>query len=164
MSAPMAEILLMRHAKSEHPSGLADRHRPLSRRGARSAVAIGNAIAGFDAAPDLILTSPARRAVDTATLTRDGGGWSSPIVNVEDLYGAGVTTVLDTLATHMPSGRVLAVGHEPTWSATVSAIIGGGAINMVTAAVACIESAVPATSGSGYLRWMLHPRLFTDAS
>ena len=61
----MAEILLMRHAKSSYPSGVADRDRPLSARGERSAAAIGEAITRFEAIPDLILTSPARRAADT---------------------------------------------------------------------------------------------------
>lgn len=161
-SPSMAEILLLRHAKSDHPSGEADRDRPLTSRGERSARAIGRAISGFGATPDLILTSPARRAADTAALARDGGGWSAPIITVENFYGTGVTAVLDALADHTTAGRIVAVGHEPTWSATVSALIGGGAIHMVTAAVACVETALPATPGSGWLRWMLHPRLFTD--
>lgn len=158
----MAEILLMRHAKSDHPAGMRDRDRPLTPRGERSATAIGRAIAGFGATPDLILTSPARRAGDTAALARDGGGWSAPILPIEDLYGTGILTVLRALAEH-PERRILAVGHEPTWSATVSTIVGGGAIHMVTAAVACVETHLPASPGSGWLRWMLHPRLFTDA-
>ena len=158
----MAEILLLRHAKSDHPAGMTDRARPLTGRGQRSAHAIGRAISDFGATPDLILTSPARRAADTAALARDGGGWSAPIITVEDFYGTGVTTVLTALADQTSVDRILAVGHEPTWSATVSALIGGGAVHMVTAAVACVETVLPAAPGSGWLRWMLHPRLFTD--
>ena len=56
-------------------------------------------------------------------------------------------------------GRVLVVGHEPTWSMTVETLIGGGAIAMVTAAVACVETAAGPVPGTGMLRWMLHPRL-----
>lgn len=159
----MGEILLMRHAKSDHPFGMADRDRPLTKRGERSALAVGRAIASFNAVPDLILTSPARRAADTAMLARDGGGWSAPIVTVDKFYGTGVASVLEGLAPHTAAGRILAVGHEPTWSATVGAIIGGGAIHMVTAAIACIESPLPPAPGSGWLRWMLHPRLLLAA-
>jgi phosphohistidine phosphatase len=155
----MSEIMLMRHAKSDHPTGVIDRDRPLSGRGERSAIAIGRAIAGFGAAPDIILTSPARRAAHTAMLTRDGGDWSVPLLESEELYGSGVGGVLDLLAEHATARRILIVGHEPTWSATVSTLIGGGSIHMVTAAVACIETDLPATPGSGWLRWMLHPRL-----
>ena len=158
----MAEILLLRHAKSDHPPGMTDRSRPLTGRGERSAYALGRAISEFGATPDLILTSPARRAADTASLARDGGGWSASIIAVEDFYGTGVTTVFEALSDHTAADRILAVGHEPTWSATVSALIGGGAVHMVTAAVACVETVLPASPGSGWLRWMLHPRLFTD--
>ena len=158
----MGEILLMRHAKSDHPPGVSDHDRPLTKRGRESAHAVGQTIEDFGAAPDLILTSPARRAFDTAELARAGGGWSSPIVTVEDFYGAGVMTVLGSLADHFATGRILAVGHEPTWSAVVATIIGGGTINMVTAAVACVELEMLPSPGVGWLRWMLHPRLLTD--
>lgn len=159
----MSEIMLMRHAKSDHPPGMIDRDRPLSGRGKRSAIAIGRAIAEFGAEPEIIITSPARRAADTAALAQEGGGWSVPILDIEELYGSGVGGVLDVLAGHATSNRILIVGHEPTWSATVSTIIGGGSIHMVTAAVACIDTDLPAAPGSGWLRWMLHPRLLTTS-
>ncbi len=160
----MAVILLMRHAKSKHPAGIADRDRPLSPRGERAAAAMGGAISGFGVSPDVILTSPARRAADTAQLAAAGGGWDAAILEVEALYGGGVTAVFQALADHPSAHRILAVGHEPTWSQTVSAFIGGGAIQMVTAAVACIETPREVAPGSGSLRWMLHPRLLADGT
>jgi phosphohistidine phosphatase len=147
----------MRHAKSEHPPGVPDRDRPLSDRGHRSALAVGRAITDYGAAPSAILTSPAVRARTTAELARSGGGWTAPIEVVDGLYGGGVRTVLDALATG--HGRVLVVGHEPTWSMTVETLIGGGSIAMVTAAVACVETSGRPEPGSGMLRWMIHPRL-----
>lgn len=153
----MPEYLLMRHAKSDHPPGMSDRDRPLSRRGERSAIAVGEAITGFGAIPDTILASPARRALTTAELARDGGGWSTGITVIDDLYGGGVRSLISSLAA--APGRVLAVGHEPTWSMAVEALIGGGTVQMVTAAVACIEFDAEPSPGSGWLRWMIHPRL-----
>lgn len=159
----MAEILLMRHAKSGYPAGVPDRDRPLSGRGERSAAAIGSAISTFGAQPDRVLTSPARRARATADLAHAAGDWACQIDIVEDLYGGGVRDVVAAIngAGH---DRVLLVGHEPTWSAAASLLIGGGTLHMVTATVACIESSLPAGSGSGWLRWMLHPRLLLDAT
>lgn len=151
----------MRHAKSEHPAGTADRDRPLSPRGRRSAAAVGNAITCLGSHPEEILTSPARRARDTAELAAAAGGWKAPIIEVESLYGAGVGGVLQTLA-NRSSSRMLAVGHEPTWSETVATLIGGGSVRMVTAAVVCIETPRPVAAGAGALRWMLHPRLLPD--
>lgn len=148
----------MRHAKSDHPPGVADRQRPLSGRGERSARAMGRTLAGFGAEPAVILTSPAVRAAVTASLLIESAGWPTPVEVVDDLYGAGVDEVLDCLARY-EVGRVLAVGHEPTWSATVSALIGGGSIRMTTAAVACVEAPRGPQRRSGRLRWLLHPRL-----
>jgi phosphohistidine phosphatase len=155
----MPELLVMRHAKSDHPGGMADIDRPLSGRGERSAALIGAAISDFGAAPDLVLTSPARRAADTASLAHRGGGWSASIEVVDAFYGQGVAGVLAETASRWSGDRVLIVGHEPIWSALVSTLIGGGAIQMVTAAVACVEFAPPLGSGPGWMRWMLHPRL-----
>jgi phosphohistidine phosphatase len=157
----MAEILLMRHGKSGYPAGVPDRDRPLSGRGERSASAIGRAISDFAASPDLVLTSPARRARDTAALAHAAGGWVCEIGVVEDLYGGGVADAVSA-ANAADAARVLLVGHEPTWSTATAFLIGGGSIQMVTASVVCIESAVPAGRASGWLRWMLHPRLLVD--
>lgn len=154
----MAELLLMRHAKSDHPPGVPDRDRPLSGRGRGSAETIGREITRMGAVPDTILTSPAVRAHTTAQIARRAGGWSAPIEVVESLYGGGVRSLLDALGTGR--GRVLAVGHEPTWSMAVETLIGGGSIAMVTAAVACVEIHGLPAAGAGMLRWMLHPRLF----
>jgi phosphohistidine phosphatase len=156
----MTEFLLMRHAKSDHPSGVIDRDRPLTARGRDSAAAVGRTISAYGAVPDTILTSPALRARSTAEIAREAGGWGARIVIVDDLYGGGVRDVLAALATG--TGRVMAVGHEPTWSATVSGLIGGGNIHMVTAAVACVETPGGARAGTGWLRWMIHPRLLGE--
>jgi phosphohistidine phosphatase len=112
------------------------------------------------AIPDTILSSPAVRAQETARLAREAGRWTAPVVPVEELYSGGVRQLLEELS--RSTGRVLAVGHEPTWSAAVAVLVGGGAVDMVTAAVACIEAPQPVAPGSGWLRWMLHPRLFVE--
>lgn len=156
----MAEYLLMRHAKSTHPLGIADRDRPLSPRGRRNAAAIGAAVTRFGAEPDTIFTSPAVRARSTVELAHQAGGWSAPITIVDDLYGGGLSAVMAALAAGR--GRVLVVGHEPTWSLAVETLIGGGSISMVTAAVACVDCPGGPVPDGGSLRWMLHPRLLDD--
>lgn len=156
----MAEFLLMRHAKSEHPPGVPDRERPLSARGMASAAAVGRAVSDFGAVPDTILSSPAVRARETARIARSEGGWDATVELVDDLYDGGVADLLDALAAG--AGRVLVVGHEPTWSMAVSSLIGGGAIRMATAAVACLEGPTPPVPASASLRWMIHPRLLLD--
>lgn len=137
-----------------------DRDRPLSPRGIRSAEATGREITRLRAVPDTIISSPAVRARETARLARSAGGWEAELSLSDDLYDGGVRDLLSVLA--RATGRVLAVGHEPTWSTAVSVLIGGGDVRMVTAAVACIEVMGPPEPGSGWLRWMIHPRLLTE--
>lgn len=150
----------MRHAKSDHPAGVPDRDRPLSPRGAGDAAAVGRELTRFDAVPDTILSSPAVRAATTADIARRAGGWDAPVTLVDDLYGGGVGAVLAALG--RGAGRVLVVGHEPTWSMAVERLIGGGTIQMVTAAVACLDCPSGPRPGTGWLRWMIHPRLLGD--
>lgn len=122
-----------------------------------SAAAVGRAMTQHGAVPDSIVSSPALRARTTATLARDAGGWEAAIDLVDGLYDGGVTSVFEALRAR--NGRVLAVGHEPTWSMAVASLIGGGSIQMVTAAVACLECPGDPGPGQGALRWMIHPRM-----
>lgn len=163
----MAEILLMRHAKSQRDVPLPDLARPLSPRGEKAARRMGGVLTAMGKVPDLILSSPAVRAESTARLAADAGEWDASIEIVDSLYGGGVRHLFDaTRVTPNSASRVMLVGHEPTWSMAVASLCGGGDHRMVTAAVACVETAAFAVAGpgSGRLLWMLTPRLFTDGT
>jgi phosphohistidine phosphatase len=61
----------------------------------------------------------------------------------------------------------MVVGHEPTWSELVSLLVGGGAVRIATAAVACLELAANDWSaiepGAGRLVWLVAPKLLQAA-
>jgi len=162
----MPELLLFRHGKSDWNAEFGhDRDRPLSPRGRRAATAMGSVLTRMDKRPDLILTSPATRARTTAELAAEAGGWNAPIEEIEDFYGAGPGAVFSVVAGTSPEvGRLMIVGHEPTWSHAAALLIGGGSIRVVTGAVTAIEVTGwnRVEPGAGLLRWMLAPRLFTD--
>ena len=62
----MKTVLILRHAKSSWSKpGLADIDRPLNKRGKRDAPRMGAVLHEQDLVPDLILSSPARRARKT---------------------------------------------------------------------------------------------------
>jgi phosphohistidine phosphatase len=148
-------ILLVRHAKSEHPAGVADHDRPLSVRGATDAVAVGRHLERLGLAPSRILSSTAVRAAETARLIAEQVTPAPSVEHVAGLYGAGVS---DVLALAGSTGQdVMIVGHQPTLSMTVEALC-GAAVAMVTTAVACIETTT-ARHGAGVLQWLLTPRL-----
>lgn len=111
---PMHRVMLLRHAKSAwDDAGTADRARPLNRRGERAAAAIGRAIAELHLMPDLILVSPARRAMQTLAALAPLAP-STRIETPEALYLADAETLLQTLR-ELPEqvGGVLLIGHNP---------------------------------------------------
>src|SRR5437899_10475758 len=65
----MKTLFLVRHAKSSwDDTALPDKDRPLNDRGKRDAPKMGERLAKRDVKPDLILSSPARRALTTAEI------------------------------------------------------------------------------------------------
>lgn len=61
----MATLILLRHAKSDWPDGVADAERPLSARGRADAAAVGTWLAEHVPEPDAVLCSPSRRTRQT---------------------------------------------------------------------------------------------------
>lgn len=164
----MAELLLMRHAKSDWDAAFDnDARRPLSARGRNAAETMGRVLTAAGKAPDFILTSPAVRAHSTAEMAAAAGGWNVTVHVVEELYGGGPMAVVAAIKTvPAPSTRVMVVGHQPTWSEAVSILMGGGDVAMRTATVAGMEVLVRSWEAIGpgtcRLSWLLPPRLFTD--
>jgi phosphohistidine phosphatase len=65
----MKRLFLVRHAKSSwDDTALSDKDRPLAGRGKRDAPKIGKRLAKRDVKPDVILSSPATRALTTAKI------------------------------------------------------------------------------------------------
>jgi phosphohistidine phosphatase len=112
-------LVILRHAKAERPSGVADVDRPLTERGHADAAAAGVWLVSRGYAPDLVLCSPAKRTRQTwhgVAMALTGAG--APEVRYERaLYADGVTKVLKLLRS-VPdeAGTVLLIGHNPTVS------------------------------------------------
>ncbi len=161
----MRALLLLRHGKSDWAEhGGDDRARPLAKRGRKAARAIGGFVARAEQIPDAAITSPAVRAAETLRLVMKGGGWNCPARSAEALYGGGVSGLLSEIRAE-PAGTqlLLAVGHEPTWSEAATLLIGGGRLQLPTAALVRIDLDVDRWDevgpGTGALAWSVTPRL-----
>jgi len=133
------ELLILRHGKSSWDSGLSDFKRPLKDRGKHAAQRIGNWMLQNDLLPDLVLSSPATRAIETARkCCKVMGIPGRSILQDRRLYAATGQALLKVLS-EIPAdrSRVLVVGHNPGLEAYLQIIDGE------------IE-AVP-TGGLGYL-------------
>lgn len=133
-------LLLMRHAKSSwQDSELPDHERPLNGRGRRSAPFMGELLRAEIGAPDWILTSTAKRALETAQAVVSASGYEGPLTITRRLYLAEPVTYLDVLS-EIPEDRVrvLVIGHNPGISELLTQLT-GETREMPTAALAAIE-------------------------
>lgn len=135
----MKTLFIMRHAKSswDHPS-LADFDRPLNDRGLRTAPFMGELMANRNIRPDLIISSPAKRATQTAMLIKESAGINSPLNYDERIYEASplnLRTVLSEISDNIASA--LLVGHNPGMEGIIRYLT-GEIQPMPTAALASI--------------------------
>jgi phosphohistidine phosphatase len=111
----MKELLLLRHGKSDWSTGDSDFDRPLKNRGKRNAQQMGAWLIQEALIPELILSSPANRALTTAEkLSKSMGGDVSIISQQHDIYGADVDDLLQVLSQVSEQyQRIMLVGHNP---------------------------------------------------
>jgi phosphohistidine phosphatase len=112
----MKTLFLVRHAKSSRDEVvLSDRERPLAERGERDAPEMGRRLAQRQVQPDLILSSPARRALETAQIIARKLGYKSKQIVIEDrLYPGQMDELLEVIhGLDDKLKRVMLFGHNP---------------------------------------------------
>jgi phosphohistidine phosphatase len=133
----MPTLQVLRHAQAR-AFARRDHDRQLTPEGAAAARAAGTVVAA-SGVPDVVLTSTARRAVQTLELAMDGGGWESDVTALETLYGAAPDDVFRALASMADRPEtVLIVGHEP-WCSGLVGVLTGAQVRMATATLAVME-------------------------
>jgi phosphohistidine phosphatase len=123
------ELLVLRHAKSAWDTDApTDFERPLAKRGKRDCPRMGRWLEERGLVPDVTVSSPAKRARQTARRTLDAMGEPEDAVLYDErIYGAGLGTLLGVLAEcPAESRRVMLVGHNPAFEELV-AFLGGAA-------------------------------------
>lgn len=123
----MKTLFLVRHAKSsrDDPS-LCDRDRPLNERGMRDAPRVGEQLAKRALNPDLILSSPARRARTTAEIIAEKLGYRLKSIVVEDrLYASTADDLLAVVHELRDRAKcVMLFGHNPALSELAHRLLG----------------------------------------
>jgi phosphohistidine phosphatase len=115
---------------------------------------MGHALASDASTPDLVITSSAIRALSTAELAASAGDWQCEIVVEPRLYGSAADTVVQVAAGAPDVGRLMLVGHQPTWSVLVS-MLSGDRVEMKTATVAVLDVDMPDWSELGQTRGLV---------
>lgn len=95
----MLTLFLIRHAKSswEDP-GLSDKDRPLNKRGKKDAPLMGSILNGKNETASLIISSPAKRAYDTAKIISEETGYKAGRIEKDDkLYMADINDFISVI-------------------------------------------------------------------
>jgi phosphohistidine phosphatase len=159
----MKTLLLLRHAKSSWKEpGLSDFERPLNGRGLKAAPVIGRFLRRKNLQPDLILSSPAKRASQTARLVIESMKLQVEPRFDEHIYEASVHDLLMVISEVEDSANtVLLVGHNPGLEALLEFLTGEARL-LLTAALAHISLDLDkwseARSRSGCLDWLVKPK------
>lgn len=136
----MKTLYVLRHAKSDwSDAGLTDFERPLNERGRKAAPKMGEFMRENGFAPDLIVSSPATRARETAEFVRKAGHFDAEILFEPRIYEAGLGDLIEVVSNVENScEKLLIVGHNPGFEHLVGSLTGAYQA-MPTAALAVIE-------------------------
>ncbi|HSW21553.1 MAG TPA: histidine phosphatase family protein [Burkholderiaceae bacterium] len=147
----MKTLYLVRHAKSSWGDpALPDRDRPLNERGLRDVATMGKRLAQRDVVPDVMLSSPATRALTTAEhLAKALGIKRKDIVVIERLYAAPAKEVLNVIqGLDDAPKRVMLVAHNPGLT-ELAQHFASEIADMPTCAIAEFRFAAPSWAGIG---------------
>jgi len=138
----MKTLTLVRHAKSSWKhAGISDRERPLNARGKRDAPDMGARIQRHGIRPSLIVSSPAKRAWQTARIVAQEIDYPLEFLQREEsLYLASLDQLLDVVASQDNGfNHLMVVGHNPGLTDFANFLSPGLTNNLQTAAVVSVE-------------------------
>lgn len=119
----MKTLLILRHAKTQPDAPDGDHARQLTERGHRDAAAMAVYIRERIGTPDAIVTSDARRAMQTAEILAEGLGFAKGLTIEPRIYAAGLAALLDVVRP-LPADAdlVILVGHNPGFEELAGAL------------------------------------------
>jgi phosphohistidine phosphatase len=138
----MKRLYLIRHAKSSWDEpGLPDIDRPVIENGVRKTKRIISFLNEQKITADLIVSSPAERAYQTAVMVAEGIGYPVEKIKVErKVYEDYYDRILDLIyATPDEVGSLMIFGHNPTITHLANLFLHPGIELLPTTGVVCIS-------------------------
>ncbi len=159
------DLYVLRHGVAEDRDSLKypdDGERPLTARGVRRLAREARGMNSIKLRPDLTLTSPLVRAVQTAETILEGLDASCPLQASGALVPwADPEDILVELETnHATLTSVMIVGHEPHLSSLISLVASGSlntAIRLRKGALCRLKIPTLSTGQCGEIEWSLTP-------
>lgn len=141
----MKNLCLLRHAKSSWKlRSLDDFDRPLNNRGIRDAPFMGEILLKKNIFPELIISSPALRAITTAKIIAEKLKY--PVSNIKkdkNIYEASALDLLSVIKqTNNKLKFLILVGHNPGITYLINLISDTRLDNLPTAGIVCLKKEV----------------------
>ncbi len=156
------EIYLLRHGIAEDGAGIPDADRALTQEGKRKLRDVLKAAARSDVSPSLIVSSPLRRALETARIAADELGYKKDILRTQALLpSASPNDVWQEMRAHRDESAVMLVGHEPLFGQLAAYLLGTPEVlvDFKKGALFAVDMQQAGLRPRGVLKWMLTPKL-----
>jgi phosphohistidine phosphatase len=158
-------VLFVRHAAAADSATFrgADMDRPLTHAGRKKAQNVFKVLARLYPSPDVILSSQAVRACQTAQLLSEAFGGkvhvtSSALLNPGSNFTQFKKAVLPVKGAN--SG-IAVVGHEPDFSSILGHVVGNGQLRVNVQKASCVEVDINSI-GKGELKLFLNAAVLKD--
>jgi len=159
-------LYLVRHGIAvdrSDPKCPPEAERPLTARGVQKTRSAALGLRAMGAKPDVLITSPLVRAVQTAEIFAEALGFPVDKIRVNDsLKPAGNPAEIIREMSHIRAKEVACFGHAPHVDLTIAQLAGARApfTELKKAGVACLERA--SAHGAWQLLWVVTPRLLRE--
>jgi phosphohistidine phosphatase len=160
------EIYILRHGLAQEANGgMRDADRPLTPEGTKKLLPVLRRARAIDVQPPVILTSPYRRARETAQVAAEALRGESKLVESRALIpDSSPELVWDEIRNHKSDRQIMIVGHEPLLSSVYSYLLGAALVQIDVKKGSLGRIDVDRFTGQprGVLRWLIHPKLAGD--
>jgi phosphohistidine phosphatase len=153
------QLYFLRHGEADWPGWTKpDDERPLTDFGKKEMRQLGKFLNRLKVKPDLIVTSPLPRALQTAEIAAEQ--LKTKLRQDEALEpGFGISELSTVLKRHH-SKLLMLVGHEPDFSSVISALT-GASLKLSKAGVALVD--IDLETDKGRLLWLFPPKFARKA-
>ena len=153
-------IYILRHASAgtRRANPLIDVKRPLDKEGKQQCILVGSHLNALRVQFDLVVSSPLKRALQTASLVGTETGYDGKIHVSEALSPGATVKEFEAFAASLAKyENVLLVGHNPNLAAFLASLLGPGRLNirLRKGAIARVDY----TRKPGILHWLVDPRI-----
>jgi phosphohistidine phosphatase len=153
-------VYFLRHANAGQKKLKNDDKRPLDKEGIEQSGNIGRLLSALDVRVDLIISSPLKRALQTASLVGNELGYEEKIQIEPALRPSASFDSFRELLRHCGKlEAIIIVGHDPNFSRFLSLLISNGSNDQIVDMKKGSVARVDYSSKRSTLDWMITPKI-----